>query len=147
MRYKQGYFAPTRPDKYTGDSSTIVYRSSWEQLVMIWLDTNDRVLKWSSEETIIPYRSQWDGRMHRYFVDFRAKIQQPGRLVEVLLEVKPEKQTKAPRKSKNMARYLQEMKTWQVNQDKWAAARAVAAANNMTFLLVTEKTLGMKSKR
>ena len=70
MAAYQGKFKPKNPSKYKGDPTNIVYRSSWELKLMMYLDTHPNVLKWGSEEIVIPYESPVDGRMHRYFPDF-----------------------------------------------------------------------------
>ena len=72
-QYKQGLFYPKNTEKYKGDFSNIVYRSSWELKFMHWADESKNVLEWSSEELVIPYLSPLDNKMHRYFVDFKIK--------------------------------------------------------------------------
>ena len=42
---KQGYFRPQQPDRYMGDPSQIIYRSSWEYKFLKWLDSSPSVLK------------------------------------------------------------------------------------------------------
>ena len=37
---------------------------------MVYCDNNESVIEWGSEEVVIPYKSPWDGRIHRYFPDF-----------------------------------------------------------------------------
>ena len=69
-----GRFKPKNPQKYAGDPSNIIYRSSWECRVMDWLDKNDDILSWGSEEIAIPYISPADGRSHRYYPDFIVKF-------------------------------------------------------------------------
>ena len=61
----QGYFKPKNPHKYKGDPTNIIYRSSWELKLMKYLDERKDVVKWGSEEIIIPYRSPIDGRVHK----------------------------------------------------------------------------------
>ena len=73
MGYK-GKFKPKNRTKYKGDPNAIIYRSLWELRFMRYLDTTSSILKWSSEEVVIPYRSPIDGRRHRYFPDFWIKI-------------------------------------------------------------------------
>ena len=89
MAYR-GRYIPSKPQKYKGDSSNIIYRSLWERKFMVYCDRNDAILEWGSEEVIIPYRSPLDGRMHRYFPDFYVKVkQQDGSIKKLLIEVKP----------------------------------------------------------
>jgi hypothetical protein len=105
---------------------------------MVWCDNHPAVVAWTSEYPI-PYYSQVDGRMRRYFVDFFVKIRgQDGREKTLMVEVKPEEQTKAPirpRRSdpKRMQRYLAECETYQVNSDKWEAAREFAKKKGFEF--------------
>ena len=72
MSYK-GKFRPKNRKKYKGNPSDIVYRSLWELKFMNYCDSNKSILKWSSEEIIIPYRCPTDNRIHRYFPDFYVK--------------------------------------------------------------------------
>ena len=65
-----GIFRPSNIKKYRGDYRNIIYRSSWEKVFMRYCDKNSNILEWGSEETIIPYRSPLDQRIHRYFPDF-----------------------------------------------------------------------------
>lgn len=69
-KFHKGKYVLKNPDKYLGNKDNIVYRSSWEKTVMINLDTNPNVWKWTSEETVIPYISPIDNRPHKYFMDF-----------------------------------------------------------------------------
>jgi hypothetical protein len=54
MKHK-GKFTPINPQKYRGDATNIIYRSSWKR-VMLWLDKHSQVISWSSEE-VVPYKS------------------------------------------------------------------------------------------
>ena len=65
-----GKFIPKHPDKYRGDPSNVIYRSLWEFKLMKYLDDHKEIVRWSSEEFCIPYRSPIDRKMHRYFPDF-----------------------------------------------------------------------------
>ena len=90
-------FVPLFPEKYAGDPTCIIMRSSWETRFAGWCDKNPAVIKWTSEETVIPYRCPTDDKIHRYFVDFQIQIRQTsGQLKTYLIEVKPEKQTQPP---------------------------------------------------
>ena len=53
MSYK-GKFRPSNPNKYKGDPTKVIYRSLWELKFMRWCDGNVNILKWSSEEVVIP---------------------------------------------------------------------------------------------
>ena len=91
MIYK-GKFYPRNPSKYKGDTTDIIYRSSWELKFMKYCDNNPNVLEWGSEEVVIPYRSPLDGKVHRYYVDFYIKVRTTkNEIKKYLIEIKPKK--------------------------------------------------------
>jgi len=137
-------FIPIFPEKYTGDPSIIIMRSSWETRFASWCDKNPSVLKWSSEETIIPYKCPTDNRIHRYFVDFKITVT-TGRTY--LVEVKPKTQTQPPiYPGKRTQRYLQESLAFMKNQAKWEAANEFAKDRGWEFKIITEHELGLAPK-
>ena len=73
MAYK-GLYKIKNLSKYKGNPAKVTYRSLWERKFMVYCDNNPNILKWSSEEIIIPYRSPIDKRIHRYFPDFWIQI-------------------------------------------------------------------------
>lgn len=143
MRTYKGIYKPKNPQKYKGDPTNIVYRSSWELKLMFYLDSHKDVINWGSEEIIIPYRSPVDDKIHRYFVDFIVtKINKDGKRETSLIEVKPLKETKPPKQSKTVTkRYLTEVKTWGVNSAKWKAAENFCKDRGWNFLIFTENDL------
>jgi hypothetical protein len=140
-----GLFKPKHPEKYVGDSTNIVYRSSWEVKVMSWLDNNDSIITWASEELFIPYISPVDNRWHRYFPDFLVKFRtKDNKLSTMMLEVKPKKQTAQPEPQKRKTKqFINEVKTWGVNQAKWKAANEYCLDRGWEFNLITEDHLGL----
>lgn len=140
-----GTFRPRNPQKYVGDHTKIIYRSSWECRLMDWFDRNSSVISWASEEVIIPYKSPVDGRMHRYFPDFVVKIrEQSGKTKTMMIEVKPKKQTQAPTPQRRVTKqYITEVTTWGVNQAKWKAATEYCLDRGWEFKLMTEDHLGL----
>lgn len=143
MFHKRKYL-PIFPEKYTGDPTNIIMRSSWETLFASWCDKNPSVLKWSSEETIIPYRCPTDNHIHRYFVDFKIVVN-TGKTY--LIEVKPYKQTQLPEyPGKRTNRYLTESLTFMKNQAKWSAATNYALDRGWEFKIITEHELGLAPK-
>jgi hypothetical protein len=145
MAYR-GKYKPTKPEKYDGDPTTIVYRSLLERRFMVYCDNTPSILKWSSEEVVIPYVSPIDNRVHRYFVDFMIRyIDVKGNIRTSLIEVKPYLQTMEPKKkntgAKPTRRYITEVMTWGVNQAKWKAATAYCDDRKWEFKLLTEKQL------
>jgi hypothetical protein len=140
--YVQGIYKPKNPKKYIG--STPVYRSMMELKAFRYLDNNPNVLSWSSESVVVPYESPTDGKLHRYFVDLVAKLQsKDGTIKKLLIEVKPEKQTKPPIESKNKKQktLIYEKYQWAVNQAKWNAARAWCKTKGYIFIILNEKHL------
>jgi hypothetical protein len=111
---------------------------------MKWLDSHPNVLWWSSEELAVPYKSPIDNKIHRYFPDFIAKMRlKDGKVMTYVIEVKPMAQTKMPIQKKKTKRFLQEMATYAVNQEKWRAADIFCQEHGWKFLLVTEHELGL----
>ena len=140
-----GLFKPKHPEKYVGDPTNIVYRSSWEAKVMSWLDNNDSIITWASEELFIPYISPVDNRWHRYFPDFLVKFRtKDNKLSTMMLEVKPKNQTAQPDPQKRKTKqFINEVKTWGVNQAKWKAASEYCLDRGWEFKLITEDHLGL----
>lgn len=140
----KGRFTIKNPEKYRGDPTNIIYRSGWERTVMVFLDNNNSILEWSSEEVIIPYVSPWDNRVHRYFPDFWVKAKTNEGVKEFILEVKPERETQQPKKPKRVSkRFLKEVATWGVNKAKWVAARHWCERKGMEFQIITENDLNL----
>jgi hypothetical protein len=143
MSYK-GRFRPQNPSKYKGDASNIIYRSSWELRVMKYLDENTSIIWWASEELPIPYLSPVDNRPHRYFPDFIVRaINKEQKEVTMIIEVKPEKQTKPPTQKRKTRQYLNEVVTYAVNEAKWKAANLFCKEHGWQFKILTEKDLGL----
>ena len=140
-------YKPLFPEKYAGDPTNVVMRSSWETRFANWCDKNPAVVKWSSEETVVPYRCPTDDRLHRYFVDFKIQIKnKDGALKTYLIEVKPAKQTQPPvYPGRNTQRYITESMAFIKNQAKWKAAIEYAKDRGYEFKIITEHELGLKA--
>lgn len=140
MKTYKGIYKIKNPQKYRGDADNVVYRSGWEQKVMIWADTSPQIVEWSSEEVIIPYLCETDKRMHRYFVDFLVRFKD-GRTV--LVEVKPAKETLPPKSGRGVARQrvLNEGLTYIKNMSKWNAAKEFCKDRGWYFEIWTENEL------
>lgn len=145
--YHQGRYVPENPEKYVGNRNDIIYRSSWEKRFFVWADLNPSVVKWNSEEVVIPYICATDGRPHSYYVDAFIMIKSAdGRVGKFLVEIKPEAQTVAPKfPGKQTRRFLTEMTTYMKNQSKWEAAKRWAKDRGMDFIVITERHLGIKN--
>ena len=62
-----------------------------------------------------------------------------------MFEVKPAAQTKEPKKQKRATkRYVNEVKTWGINQAKWAAAIEYCKDKQWKFQFLTEDHLYKK---
>ena len=108
---------------------------------MVWFDLNPSILRWNSEEIVVPYISPVDGNPHRYFVDFIIEYKTAdNKIKKTLIEVKPDKQTRPPTPPKNgkTKRFLEEIMTYTVNQAKWKAAKLYAERNGIDFQILTE---------
>jgi len=140
----KGFYTPTNPHKYRGDPKNCVYRSLWERRFMVFCDTNPNITEWSSEEVIIPYRSPFDKKIHRYFVDFWIKTKNKDGLEEnTLIEIKPKKKTVQPSMPSGAGARVSrgkmtEVRDWMVNSAKWEAAREFCADRKWKFQILTE---------
>lgn len=142
MKYYQGKYIVRNPQKYRGDHTNVVFRSSWELRFLSWCDNNPNVLEFSSEEVVIPYISPLDGRVHRYFVDAFVKIKESAtKTTTYLIEIKPKKQTipPIPKKSKSK-RYIKEVTDWAVNSEKWKAANEYCLDRGWEFRVMASDT-------
>ena len=145
MSYK-GKYKLKNPQKYKGDPTNVVWRSLWERKYMKYLDSNEHILEWSSEEIFIWYRSPVDNRAHRYFPDFYVKEQMPdGVIQKYLVEIKPKKQLSLPKEPKKRTRgYLNEVMEYAKNQSKWKYAREWCEDRQYGFKILTEDELNIR---
>ena len=140
-----GLYKVKNRQKYKGDASKVVYRSLWEKAVFQWCDNNPKVRNWSSEEVIVPYFYEVDKKYHRYFVDMKIVFDDKT----LLVEIKPEKETRPPEGKRKTKQYISEGLTYIKNMNKWEAANSFAKDRGWEFQIWTEKTLekmGIKPK-
>jgi len=144
--YNKSKYKPQYPNKYKGDPTNIICRSSWERKFARYCDLNENILEWQSEEFCIPYRSPVDNKIHRYFPDFYIKYKDTsGRIKRSLIEVKPLSQCSPPKKPQRQTkRYLNEAYEYAKNQAKWEAAKEYCDDRMWEFKVLTEKELGIK---
>jgi len=149
----KGRFKPKNPSKYRGDPTKIIYRSSWEFKFFRYVDEHPDVLWWASEEYVVPYLSPIDGKRHRYYPDVVVhRKNNDGTQKTLMIEIKPASQVRPPDMSKRndtktgrvSRRFLNEVKTYGVNDAKWKAARIWCAQRGWDFLIYTEHELGIK---
>lgn len=136
MAYSGRYQVMNR-NKYRGDPDKVVYRSMWEKYVFIWCDTNPQIKEWSSEEIIIPYYYDVDKKYHRYFPDLKIVTQEKT----ILVEIKPDKETKPPTGQRRTKKYINESLTYVKNMNKWEAANEYCKDRKWEFQIWTEDTL------
>ena len=124
----------------------------WEFKFFRHIDEHPDVIWWASEEYVIPYYSPIDGKYHRYFPDVvvHRKLAD-GKTNTLMIEIKPKSQTRPPDKSKaktakgrTSRRYINEVKTWGINEAKWKAARKWCTQRGWDFAIYTEDELGIK---
>lgn len=141
-----GKYTVKNPKKYNGNHNEVYFRSLWELTYMKWCDGNDDVLRWGSEEVVIPYVSPLDGKGHRYFPDFYVKTKNND---EFIIEVKPKNQCGPPKglsesqkkNKKSRKRHIRNMITWAINEAKWTAATKFCKKRKWKFMILTEDTL------
>lgn len=112
---------------------------------MEYADCNTRIVKWSSESTVIPYVSPVDGQFHRYFMDFKVSIVSPDNALHTyLVEIKPQSQVDPPKVGRRKTKsYVKSVMTYGVNSAKWEAAEKYAKERGWKFLILSEKALGI----
>jgi hypothetical protein len=142
-KYEQNYYRLVNPLKYKGDPNKIIYRSSYEKRMCQICDSSDKIIQWSSEPIAIMYTSLFDGKRHKYWLDFWFKYYD-GR--EFIIEVKPLNKLnkpKAPAKktTKALENYNFRMKEYLVNYSKFKAASEFAQQTGLEFVIVDEKFL------
>ena len=146
---KKSFFRPSFDMLNTDDANNIICRSTWETKFCNYCDLNENILEWASEEFYIRYRSPVDNQVHRYFPDFLIKVKEnTGEIKTYVIEVKPKKQTKPPKKRKKVTdSYLYECKTYAVNTAKWKAAEEFCKNRKIEFKIITEQELGIYNGR
>ena len=139
-------WTPRFPEKYVGNSMEIWSRSSWETRLMVFLDETPTIICWSSETIVIPYISPVDMRQHSYYVDFVCKYRKrDGSTATMLIEVKPEVQTKEPIRPKRVTKhFVESVQTYSVNMAKWQAAEHFCKLKGWEWRIFTEKELNIK---
>ena len=139
MGLKQGHYKVGNREKYKGDADNVMYRSSWEFSTFKWLDFNENVVNWSSEEISIAYVSSIDGRFHRYFPDIKVKFKDGQ---TYLVEIKPNAERMEPKPTGRMSkRYITEALTFIKNSDKWKAAKVYAEKRGWQWMIWDEFAL------
>lgn len=138
--WRQGVFVPKNKKKFIGERA--IYRSGLELKFFRFCDHSKNVVKWGSENIIIPYRNPLDDRLHKYYVDNYVVINEDDQLKKYCIEIKPYSQTKKPQtKYKKKSHLIYESKQYITNVAKWKAAREFCKKRGYEFLIITEKEL------
>lgn len=138
----KGKFTPKHPEKYIGDSNNIIFRSLWEKSFLNYLDSNASVVRYSSEEIVIPYLNPLDKKIHRYYPDMYVELKdREGNINIRLIEIKPYKQTQKPEGKRRTKALYEEEITYIINQTKWEFARKFCEQKGWQFQVLTEREL------
>lgn len=130
--------------KYVGKQLPI-YRSSWELRAFMSLDKNNNILKWGSENFVIPYTDiTRNNEKHRYVVDLFFEIKdytKNGLPIKWLIEIKPENQAilQPVKRGRSTEKMLADSIIITRNKCKWAAAVGFCKARGWHFGVYTEK--------
>lgn len=140
MPYKTK-FVPVNKDKYVGNVDKILCKSLWERKLCKYFDNNDKVVNWCYECLKVPYISPIDNKRHTYFPDFVVQlVDKDNEKKTLVVEVKPEKQTKKPKNPKRKS-YKTDVCAFLINEAKWKAANCLCENNHWEFKLLTEKNI------
>jgi hypothetical protein len=140
----QGKFRPRNPQKYQGNPTEIIYRSSWEKMCMNYFDLQESIHSWSSEERSVSYYDPVKRKWRRYFPDFIISYRNRyGQNIVEMIEVKPEKEVKGPPKNppRRTKSWAYAVNTYCTNQAKWKAAREYCKERGWRFRIITERSL------
>ena len=141
---KKGIYNPINLKKYIG-SKLPIFRSTWELRAFISLDKNPNVLRWGSENFVIPYIDiTRNNETHKYIVDIFFEIANAtknGLPIKWLIEIKPFNQSTTPKitKRKTPEKLLAETIIVKRNHCKWEAAINFCKARGWHFGVYTEK--------
>lgn len=142
-KFKQGVFKPKHPEKLLGKDGFAYYRSGLELSYFRILDSNPNVLKWGSEEIIVPY--YFEEKWHKYYIDIFVIFKNGDDIKKFIIELKPHKQTVQPvwSKRRKQSTYLNECREFAKNTAKWESARKFAKSKGCEFHILTEKDLNI----
>jgi len=163
-RTHQGYYVIKNREKYIGDPSLAIYRSSWEYGFMKWCDYSPSVKRWSSEPFKVPYydrvsklaeckrmgldpNNPRNWTVKNYNLDFWCEIDKGDHIEKWFVEIKPKDKLRKPvppsnsSSLKEIRRFNILAKEYLLNEAKFAALNEWAQKNNAKFYIFTEESL------
>lgn len=163
-RTKQGYARIKNTNKYIGDPSQIIYRSSWEFAFIKFCDMSPDVIRWSSEPIGIKYYDKVSNiekcqklgldpnnpvnwAVRNYYTDFWCEVYKDGIVQKMFIEIKPSNKLIKPKAPAPNAspqtnkRFNRIAKEYLINEEKFKAINEYAIRNGAVFKVFTEKTL------
>jgi hypothetical protein len=150
MGFKQAQTAYplVNPEKYIGDPTKLLYKSSWEQNAFRMCDNNPNIVRWGYEVIKIQYAKPVGAtfKITTYFPDLYLEyFDKEQNFIKEVIEIKPKSQTQ-PSKKKNVKTRLYENSVYLVNMAKWKAAKTWCNSRGIRFSVLTENSL-FKPKR
>lgn len=147
-KHSEGYYMVVNEDKYIGDVSNVIYRSSYELNFYRELDLDDDVIYWVVEPPELkiryfnPVRQKWS----YYFPDAFCVKMINGKQVKCLLEVKPKSKLKPPAKyngsdPKRLKAYQNRLGEYKIIDAKRKASIDFAKMKGMHYIFITERTV------
>ena len=159
-QYHQGLYVPKNKDKVIKLNSQggLFYRSGLEQKMMIYLDNNEKISMWGSENLKVPYtKTEWLSEAqeyktseHTYYPDFYYEMKrEDGSVSKVVAEVKPYSETIEPvlkqnPTAKQLKNFEYALKMYNKNLPKWSYMIDYCQRKGFEFIIITEKLLGTK---
>jgi len=164
-RTLQGYYRVCNSEKYIGNVSTIIYRSSWELAFCKYCDMSPSVLRWSSEPIRIPYydrvskleeckklgldpNNPKNWVIKNYHTDFWYETDKgDGTTEKMFIEIKPSYKLKKPfppeinAPLREVRKFNKAASEFLINEAKFAALKAWAEKHGAKFYVFTEHTL------
>lgn len=116
--------------------------SSWEYTTHVFMDNNQRVIKWSSEPFGIPYFNPVKQRPAKYFPDYYCEyIDNDGVIHKQLIELKPLAQVAKPSNRGSHKTRMYANLTHMVNLAKWESAEQYCLSHGLEFKIITERSV------
>ena len=149
-KFRQGYYKLENPEKYTGDPTEIIYRSTYEYKFCRYCDLTEEIVNWSSEPFSVKYYDPVNRKEREYHLDFFIRVAKNGTMTNYLVEVKPKDKLTPPvmesrQTLKALQQYNQDMEEFIINKAKKEAAEKYAHAMGYKYIIITEDFLFNKN--